>query len=280
MFATLLKYEFRRTKNVLLPINLGALLIGSFGYFLMFILLKITESSNSELMILSPLIMILWYCLFFMLTLLSTAVTIILCLQFYREKFTDQGYLTFTLPVSTHQILLSSYTNFLIWSVVNVLVTLVAFGLMFTPIISSAIRGINDLGLDLAYLWAIIKEEYATIVPNSVLMIVSYSLMMITSLFYGISLPYLSITLACSWVKKGKLLLAVGIGYGLTVIMNIITIVISIIEGIVTGVLLYESVSYYAFGSISLIIVSVLYIGFTIGGYFLMHHLVKNKLNL
>ena len=280
MFATLLKYEFRRTKNILLPINLGALLLGSFGYILVLLLVKTVDSTNDIWVSFSPLIVLLWYSMIFMLALLSLAVTIILCLQFYREKFTDQGYLTFTLPVSTHQILLSSYLNFFIWSVINTLVTLAAYALMFTPLISLFASEISNMGLDLSYLWALIKEELTTIVPNVVLMIVSYTLMIVTSVFYGIALPYLSITLACSLVKKAKLLLAVGIGYGLSMVMNLITVVISITEGIITGAFLLESGSYYALGSISLIITSVLYIAFTIGGYFLMHHLVKNKLNL
>lgn len=281
MFATLLKYEFRRTKNILLPLNLGGIAIGAVGYFIMLIFTKLMENPDSEISIVAPLLYLLWMGLIMMLALLSTAVTIILCLQFYREKFTDQGYLTFTLPATTHQILLSSYLNFLIWMIVNTIVTIIGIGMMFTPIVSMALKKISEMGLDISYLWALIKEYLAQILPSGVLFTVSYIMLFISSLFYGITLPYLAITLASVLVKKMKLLLAVGIGYGMSMVMGIIPSILAMIEGIITGMLVANNdLSVYAPGSISYIITSILYMAFAIGGYFLMHHLVKKKLNL
>lgn len=281
MFATLLKYEFRRTKNILLPLNFGGIAIGAVGYFIMLIFTKLMENPDSEISIVAPLLYLLWMGLVMMLALLSTAVTIILCLQFYREKFTDQGYLTFTLPATTHQILLSSYLNFLIWMIVNTIVTIIGIGMMFTPIVSMALKKISEMGLDISYLWALIKEYLAQILPSGVLFTVSYIMLFISSLFYGITLPYLAITLASVLVKKMKLLLAVGIGYGMSMVMGIIPSILAMIEGIITGVLVANNdLSVYAPGSISYIITSIFYMAFAIGGYFLMHHLVKKKLNL
>lgn len=281
MFATLLKYEFRRTKNILLPLNLGGIAIGAVGYFIMLIFTKLMQNPDSEISIVAPLLYLLWMGLVMMLALLSTAVTIILCLQFYREKFTDQGYLTFTLPATTHQILLSSYLNFLIWTIVNTIVTIIGIGMMFTPIVSMALKEISEMGLDISYLWALIKEYLAQILPSGVLFTVSYIMLFISSLFYGITLPYLAITLASVLVKKMKLLLAVGIGYGMSMVMGIIPSILAMIEGIITGVLMVNNdLSVYAPGSISYIITSILYMAFAIGGYFFMHHLVKKKLNL
>lgn len=281
MFATLLKYEFRRTKNILLPMNLGALAIGGVGYFVMLIITLLIQSPDSDISVVTPLLYLLWMGLILMLSLLSTAVTIVLCLQFYREKFTDQGYLTFTLPASTHQILLSSYLNFLIWMIINTIVTLVGIGIMLTPIVSYALREISQLGLDISYLWALIKEYLAQILPSGVLFTVSYIMLLVSSLFYGITLPYLAITLASVLVKKMKLLLAVGIGYGMSMVMGFIPSILAIIEGLITGMLMVNNdLVVYAPGAISYIITSILYMAFAIGGYFLMHHLVKKKLNL
>ena len=238
MFATLLKYEFRRTKNILVPMNLGALAIGGVGYFVMLIITLLIQSPDSDISVVTPLLYLLWMGLILMLSLLSTAVTIVLCLQFYREKFTDQGYLTFTLPASTHQILLSSYLNFLIWMIINTIVTLVGIGIMLTPIVSYALREISQLGLDISYLWALIKEYLAQILPSGVLFTVSYIMLLVSSLFYGITLPYLAITLASVLVKKMKLLLAVGIGYGMSMVMGFIPSILAIIEGLITGMLM------------------------------------------
>lgn len=281
MFATLLKYEFRRTKNILLPMNLGALAIGGVGYFVMLIFTMLMQNPDSEIFIVAPLLYLLWMGLILMLALLSTAVTIVLCIQFYREKFTDQGYLTFTLPASTHQILLSSYLNFLIWMIINTIVTLVGIGIMLTPIISMVLKRIAEMGLDISYLWALIKENIAQILPSGALFTVSYIMLLISSLFYGVTLPYLAITLASVLVKKMKLLLAVGIGYGMSMVMGVIPSILAIIEGIITGMLMANNdLAVYAPGAISYIITSIFYMAFAIGGYFLMHHLVKKKLNL
>ena len=87
MFATLLKYEFRRTKNILLPLNLGGIAIGAFGYFITLIIMKLAENPDSDFIIALPLLSFMWIGLFFMLALLSTAVSIILCLQFGDNNF-------------------------------------------------------------------------------------------------------------------------------------------------------------------------------------------------
>ena len=281
MFATLLKYEFRRTRHILLPMNIGGLAIGAVGYFVMLIMVKLLQNPDSDMFILVFPLYFLVIGLILMLGLLATALTIVLCLQFYRAKFTDQGYLTFTLPATTHQILLSSYLNFMIWTVVNSIATIVAAGMMFTPIFSFVISEINQLGLDISYLWALIKENLGTILPNGILYTVAYIMAAISSIFYGITLPYLAITLASVLVKKLKLLLAVGIGYGMSMVMGIIPSIFSVIEGFITGlVMINNESSFYVPGSISLIITSILYMSFAIGGYFLIHYLVKKKLNL
>lgn len=281
MFATLLKYEFRRTKNILLPLNIGALAIGAVGYFLMLLFTKIIDNPDSDLVIAAPLLYLLCFGLMLMVGLLGTALAIVLCIQFYRDKFTDQGYLTFTLPASTHQILLSSYLNFLIWTVINTVVTLVAVVMMVTPFFTYMFAQFSEMGLDVAYLWALIKEHIAEILPSGILFTVAYIMIIVSSLFYGITLPYLAITLASVLVKKLKLLLAVGIGYGMSMILGIIPTILSMIEGIITGIIMVNhDLTYYAPGAISLILTSVFYMAFAIGGYFLMHHLVTKKMNL
>ena len=38
--------------------------------------------------------------------------------RFYESRFTDQGYLTFTLPVKNHHIFLSAFLNIVIWMLI------------------------------------------------------------------------------------------------------------------------------------------------------------------
>lgn len=57
--------------------------------------------------------------------------SIYLCVQFYKRKFTDQGYLTFTLPVRSWQIYVTSLLNFLVWSFILMVSLIAAFILVF-----------------------------------------------------------------------------------------------------------------------------------------------------
>lgn len=281
MFATLLKYEFRRTRKILLPLNLGALAIGAIGYFVMLIVTRLIDSADSEQLLVAPLLMLLWMGLFLILSLLGAALAIVLCLQFYREKFTDQGYLTFTLPATTHQILLSSYLNYLIWTIVNAIVTLISIGLMFTPFITYYIQESSKLGIEFSYFWELLKGDFAIDLPRNILYTVSNIVFTISSVFYGITLPYLAITLASVLAKKHKLLLAFGIGCGISLVIGMIPSIFSVIESLIlySDSALPEAAAYIP-GTISQFLTAFLYIGFTVGGYFLMHYLISKKLNL
>ena len=88
---------------------------------------------------------------------------------------------------------------------------------------------------------------------------------------YNLVLPLVSITIGALVAKKHKILCAVGVGYGLS-------IVLSMVIGFLSAYIL-------AVGNIddlnSLYISSAIFqLALAIGGYFLMHHLIEKKLNI
>lgn len=120
MFAKLLKMEFRSTWNVLgiLCMSLvGAGLLGGVA-----IRYLVGASAPKEWLEVLCTLAITAAVLFFVVC--GVAALIVQIVRFYRSRFTDEGYLTFTLPVTTHQVLLSSFLT----SAVNLIaVAAVAF---------------------------------------------------------------------------------------------------------------------------------------------------------
>lgn len=107
MFAKLLKMEFRSTWNVLgiLCLSLvGAGLLGGLA-----IRYLVGASAPKEWLEILCVLVITAAVLFFVVC--GAAALIVQIVRFYRSRFTDEGYLTFTLPVTTHQVLLSSFPH-------------------------------------------------------------------------------------------------------------------------------------------------------------------------
>jgi hypothetical protein len=194
----------------------------------------------------------------------ALAVWILQIIRFYHRHFTDEGYLTFTLPAGSHQILLSSIINFAIWSLISVIVLYLSFWIIFLPIKDSLLSlGITDLFEDVNTLL------YGESAPA--LQIIST----LSKALYSLMLPLLSITMGAQVAKKHKLLAAFGIYYRLNTAISIITSMITIAV-VINGL--------YAENDMVLILTSVIQsvIQFVvaIGAYFLMHHLVDKRLNL
>lgn len=99
MFAKLLKMEFRSTWNVLgiLCLSLvGAGLLGGVA-----IRYLVGASAPKEWLEVLCTLAITAAVLFFIVC--GVAALIVQIVRFYRSRFTDEGYLTFTLPVTTHE---------------------------------------------------------------------------------------------------------------------------------------------------------------------------------
>lgn len=124
MFAKLLKYDFRATWGLLGGLSIVALGAGALGSGLVRAIDHASEGFVKTLLIFAMVAVVFYlvgYCLASMFILLG---------RFYKSRFTDEGYMTFTLPVTTHQVLLSSFLNCLLGMIVSILVTILAVGIM------------------------------------------------------------------------------------------------------------------------------------------------------
>lgn len=122
MLKKLIKHEFKATYRFYLPIYIGlAVLVALACGFLNIV--EIFDVNELFLSITLPLGAVVGL-LAIIFALISPYIFI--CLRFYRSTSTREGYLTFTLPASTNQILFSKFLVSFFWAVLTVGVTTLA----------------------------------------------------------------------------------------------------------------------------------------------------------
>ena len=143
----------------------------------------------------------------------SVFVTAILTyLRFYRNFFTDEGYLTFTLPVSRKTLYLSKTVNSVIWRLAHFLLLLAGVAIVMTIAPSPKYGGLLNLtawealGEGLTELWG--RFGAWTLVYA-----LEFLLMAVCSVTLTVGLGQLCITVGSIMAKKHKLLASIGIYY-------------------------------------------------------------------
>lgn len=264
MFAKLLKQEFRTSGKALGFMTLAMLIAGGIGAVLVSILNHSVEFEDQIALVILSAIMLMGIILG--IVALTSGSAFYLYYRFYKNKFTDQGYLTFTLPASTHQILLSSILNIFIWEMILSLAAIVSLLTTMLPVfievfseISSAPPNDADIVFSEMNGWLVL-------------------LTMISSLAYGLILPTLSITIGSLIAKKYKLLVAFAVGYGISMAISMLSGLLTVVELI--SLSNHTIPLYYSGFTATQLTVSCVILVLSVGGYFLMHHLVDKKLNI
>lgn len=124
MLGKLLKHDFKGTAKVMLPLHLILVAVTALGC----LLLGARVLQRAEFL---PLTTLLFIAYVLMIITLSTVTTIYLIVYFYRNLFTAQGYLTFTLPASPWSLLHSKLITGFVWSMVNTVLSCLSAFLLF-----------------------------------------------------------------------------------------------------------------------------------------------------
>ncbi len=152
---------------------------------------------------------------------------VLVFVRFYKNFFTDEGYLTFTLPVSRKKLLLAKTVNGLIWYTLHTILLVACVGIfIFIGImpIKEMLNIENIKGLfglfgalwDSAGAWIIVYVLEALIV---------FELLAA----FGICLVELCITIGAVVAKKQKVIAAVGIYYLVNMVLSTVISVITMI---------------------------------------------------
>jgi hypothetical protein len=169
-----MKYEFRATGRIFLPMFIALFAVAAVNRVFWQLELSIPKIIGTTIAV----IMIVAICV----------IALIITLQrFYRNLLRSEGYLMFTLPVSTDRLIWSKLLVSSIWSVASFIVVMIAVSIMATTGVTfnefmDAVR---------AFFQALSEGGF-----NAVLITIEAVILLIASLFSGILLLYACMALS------------------------------------------------------------------------------------
>ena len=283
MLKKLLKYDMKSMVHLLVPLSIAVVGTTIAGTAALRIMQTIDNTKNASWILTSALALIFVSTILALLA-FSVFSEILIMYRYYTHLFTDEGYLTFTLPVKTSSILNSKLINALIWSVYTVLV--VFFCIFLYVIFGTAEEGLinSKIFTEIKNALELLTQTYSAWVILKY--IVEIVVIFIISLLYGVLSIYLALTIGSIIAKKHKILAAIGIYYGLNTVMSIFVMIVNFIFTFTVANSYQDSYSSnYEIAidrvfDISFFINAASFLVFSIVEYFVTRHLLKNKLNL
>lgn len=269
MFTKLLKHDFRAVRGILGLLCLICLGSGVLGCGA----LRVLEGlEGNDLLLFLAVLAVMAGALSLIIS--GVATQFVTLAHFYQSRFTDRGYLTFTLPVTNHENILSAYVNCIIGCVIGMATVCVSF-------LTMLFFGIQELD---GQRLSLLENLFPTI--GNVLDLFGWgnAAMTATYLIIGILTEelviMLAITIGSVLARKHKILAAVAVYYGIHMGMSLVMTLAGLLPlAVVAGNTPSEAAdgSVYAALMVPQILIT-LAIG--LGSYFLMHYLVSKKLNL
>ena len=128
MLGKLIKHEWKAASRLILPLYLVLAVFTLINSLMM----RLDLYPNSGVLMLIPVLLIGGYVLSILGIMIMTLVTLIL--RFYKNLMTDEGYLMFTLPVRTHELITAKLLIACAWSVLSAIAVAASlFAVLGTP---------------------------------------------------------------------------------------------------------------------------------------------------
>lgn len=208
MLGKLLKHEFIATKRIYLPIYFVtivlALIVNGF-----YTLQSRFFDEESSLSVISR-IFIVFFIVIFILVLLCCMIsgTVISLYRFYKNVFTDEGYLTNTLPVKPINILLSKLITGIVWSIAGVVVFILSIFLSDFDLWKEISKNINI-------------SVVTDFLSDNVLFIAALAVFSLISLILTLSMAYMAVAIG-NFANNHKAALSILVYFGSTIFFEII----------------------------------------------------------
>lgn len=198
--------------------------------------------------------------------------------RYYKNLFTDEGYLTFTLPVKTREIILSKLICGILWEIFTMACTFI--GVLIIAIFGSSKSFINHDVINA------IKEMFNALVNlqggNTILIAIELVVAFIVSLATQLLLIYLAITIGNQVARKRKVLASVGMYFVIDAACQTINTVLLLVIGVMfNGLSVLDNVEptddLFNVVMLFVILLAIIYctVFFTIN-----NRVLKNKLNI
>ena len=222
MFVKLLKYDMRSVWRIWWIMALSVLGMSVVGGVGLRIVLSLIEAD------IFPFFIFLGFILVFacVMAIVASAVgtELLVFIRFYKNFFTDEGYLTFTLPVSRKNLLFSKTLNALIWTAAQAILMFICIFLVI--LIGVPVSVGYDFFRELTFTFSALFAEVGL---WSVIYALEILFLIICSILFSISLIHFCITMGAMLAKKAKVLAAIGIYYAANMIFSFGTQIITVI---------------------------------------------------
>jgi hypothetical protein len=238
MLGKLLKYDLKSVWRIwwIAAVSaFGASFVGAFGLRIFLTGLFNTPTGEMSREITLVMILALIVCGLAVLAIVASVVLmeILVYWRFYTHFFSDEGYLTFTLPVRRKTLLLSKTLNAIIWTVAHMLLLCVCLLIFFVFAPPAPEDGGFFNPVALKWVGKAISEIWEFVGAKWILL---YSLAALLSMagmtVFSISMVHFCITLGAVIAKKAKLLAAIGMYYLITTVISFVFQAVTTVIGI------------------------------------------------
>lgn len=204
---------------------------------------------------------------------------ILVYLRFYKNLYTDEGYLTFTLPAKRQSILnskvfLGTVTSILtgiVLSIDSLIVTVISLRKeIFTP------QFIKDIEEALEYFFE--DQYYYYFFIYLIQALIIFALLSLATILFA----YGCITIASVIAKKAKILVAIGIYYGATSVLGFLMTIFFMFGATSFFDLIFELSEIDGLNSVMLLLFMVIFLLCAVCCvlYYITHWCIDKKLNL
>ncbi|MDP3446879.1 MAG: hypothetical protein Q8S22_02350 [Eubacteriales bacterium] len=288
MLKKLMKHDFRALSRTLFPLQIGILGGGLVATLLTALTIRLGQNTANTggSALLRQLIMgvsATASVLIGVAIMASALVTLLLiCYHFYRSFLANEGYLTFTLPVSTSKLIWSKLLTGMFWTLINgvvIMVTLLVFSVFGTT--TDSFANMEVLHAFRLFFTEILPEAAQYV--NVPLMAVEIVVISIIALAAQMLQIYFAIVVGGQVAKKNRILAAIGmyllINMGVGIISTSFMSLVAFGEGVSSMALeTVQEVSRFmtsVFGWYG-----VLFAGLAVLFFFLIRSIFKKNLNL
>ena len=266
MLGKMLKYEVMITAHYFLPLFAGALLF-SVIYRLFGNVFSNALNWISGLLIFFEIVLIIA---------LAVMTVVITIQRFYKNLLGSEGYLMFTLPVSTHYNILSKLLIAMLWNIAALLITALSIFIM---------ASYGNIAEIISGLWQSFYEALNMQGLNPILLLCEWIILGLLSVAGNILALYLAMSIG-QLANVHKFMATFGAYVGIQFLLVIGTVILgSIMRKLPASFFHTLSRWFGSLSSVATIHLVTLIIGLaTLAGgviyYFITHWLLKHKLNL
>lgn len=276
MLKKLFKYDMKSCAKIILPFILLALGTTAVGTTASALSANIFRNRTGNFRLMGNSLEFIFYISILALVILTVMSAVVAFSRYYKNFFTDEGYLMFTLPVKTSSLFFSKFWTTVLW----LLIIAVTSG---ACAISYEVFGGGYVDLDFfRCIGEIVKDTLVLLKedPRVIPIAIEIILAVVFAVAFRIILIMLSITIGSVVAKKRKILASVGTYFLVDFIIDTVTMVI--IYMLVSADYSYTGSFLNAYAGVNffLILTVLFYMALCAIGYLIIRRFLGKKLNL